>query len=780
MKITVEQAMNRLIPQQKNTSGIRQVKQRVNVEYIKSLDENDSLLLFKKNDTYVLSPADDELDPIIGEFDEIPDDNSVPPSFMDWMNTYSDEIRAFQECDGIQMIDLGLPSGTKWANMNIGAKSPEERGDYYAWGEVETKDTYTIAKYKYYDASTKTYTKLGDIAKNPEYDVAYKINKGWCMPTLVQAQELIKECKWEKVQLSDVTVWRATGPNGNSIDFPFNGCISESSKVGYTYNVYIWLSNELSNGYQARSLKLLQSAQSIYNMYKRSGAAIRPVLSGEPLDEEPNKNQIKLVDLGLSVDWADMNLGAENPEDGGDFYAWGETEPKNSFSWTNYKWNDSVGTTYKSKDLGSNISKKNEYDPAYLYNENMCLPTSTQWQELLDKCTWTYTQVNNKNVYKVVGPNGNSILIPLSGYKNSGTKLVKGNTHGCYMSDSIYSSNTNQYSRTADFESTSKKIATTRKMVGRSIRAISTKVKNTRKSISPFMPFKWGQGAPWNNALPIDPATNRRSITGCGNTSMAQILAYYGLIGVNGKTWRRTLPATQEFITSKGTKSQQTLPELNELYINYDLINHYKASEFTKDSAEYKMIGLVMKQLGYMNKSDYHSSATSSGIGTGVANYKNLLHLSKDPKRIIATDNESFSQQIYNELEKGYPVNVFGFNETGVSGHAFICDGYNAETDKFHFNWGWDGNYDGWFSISLLNNINSYDLSYSKQAIIDLHPEVISLDVNQDGSVTVTDAMIIVQDTANKKPYDYRKDVNQDGKVDHGDVQIVINHVLGR
>ena len=106
------------------------------------------------------------------------------------------------------------------------------------------------------------------------------------------------------------------------------------------------------------------------------------------------------VDLGLpsKTKWATCNVGASKPEESGDFYAWGETEPKTNFSWANYKWNDSVGSTYKSKDLGSNISKKNEYDPAYLNDKNICLPTDVQWQELLDRCVWTYTKVGDRNV----------------------------------------------------------------------------------------------------------------------------------------------------------------------------------------------------------------------------------------------------------------------------------------------------------------------------------------------------------------------------------------------
>jgi hypothetical protein len=120
-----------------------------------------------------------------------------------------------------------------------------------------------------------------------------------------------------------------------------------------------------------------------------------------------------------------------------------------------------------------------------------------------------------------------------------------------------------------------------------------------------------------------------------------------------------------------------------------------------------------------------------------------------------------------------------GYNSKGQGGHAFICDGYNPDTDKFHFNWGWNGSYDGWFSMSLLNaGIN--DFSYYKQAIINMHPEITLLDVNNDDKVDVSDIMVIVQDIVDKKLYDYKKDINNDGKVDEEDVQILLKYILGQ
>ena len=123
---------------------------------------------------------------------------------------------------------------------------------------------------------------------------------------------------------------------------------------------------------------------------------------------------------------------------------------------------------------------------------------------------------------------------------------------------------------------------------------------------------------------------------------------------------------------------------------------------------------------------------------------------------------------------------MYGFAKDGNGGHAFICDGYNPTTDKFHFNWGWNGSYDGWFSMTALKLTADTDFTYFKQAIINIYPEKIPWDVNQDKDINITDALIIVQDIVDKKLYDYKHDLNQDGKVSEEDVSILINYILGR
>lgn len=123
-------------------------------------------------------------------------------------------------------------------------------------------------------------------------------------------------------------------------------------------------------------------------------------------------SQYKKVDLGLSVCWADRNVGASSPENYGDYFAWGELESKNEYTEKNYK--------YYENNIGSNISGS-KYDVARVkWGENWRMPTLNEIKELLDKCTLKWVTRGNNKGYSVTGPNGNSIFLPAAGYCDYG------------------------------------------------------------------------------------------------------------------------------------------------------------------------------------------------------------------------------------------------------------------------------------------------------------------------------------------------------------------------
>lgn len=181
--------------------------------------------------------------------------------------------------NGHDYVDLGLPSGLKWATCNVGARSPKEYGDYYAWGETEAKSEYT-------DATSKTSDKsIGDFSGNPAYDVARaKWGSSWRMPTIDECKELIDECKWKQVSEQGYIV---TGPNGNSIFLPFGGvyCGSNTKRsypaTGEEFSGHIWSSTPSEPTYWAYYLvfndSFLPTISADYVRERSAGQCVRPV-----------------------------------------------------------------------------------------------------------------------------------------------------------------------------------------------------------------------------------------------------------------------------------------------------------------------------------------------------------------------------------------------------------------------------------------------------------------------------------------------------------------------
>ena len=122
-----------------------------------------------------------------------------------------------------EAVDLGLPSGTKWASCNVGATKPEEYGGYYAWGETEEKEVYSQDAYMYY--KNGEYVNLGEDISGTEYDVAHvKWGGNWCMPTLDDIKELLDNCTSEWTTLNGVNGTKFTSNiNGKSIFLPAAG-----------------------------------------------------------------------------------------------------------------------------------------------------------------------------------------------------------------------------------------------------------------------------------------------------------------------------------------------------------------------------------------------------------------------------------------------------------------------------------------------------------------------------------------------------------------------------
>lgn len=169
----------------------------------------------------------------------------------------------------------------------------------------------------------------------------------------------------------------------------------------------------------------------------------------ENLVREALQNKsIQAVDLGLSVKWANMNVGANIPLDYGDYFAWGETSPKPTYELSSYKWYNG-SDIYMSKyctDISygtvDNLITLELTDDAAnaTWGDTWRMPTNEEFRELNSSCTWKWISMDGNNGYIVIGPNGNFIFFPVAGYRNQ-EDLFDAGAYGYYWSSSLNTSN---------------------------------------------------------------------------------------------------------------------------------------------------------------------------------------------------------------------------------------------------------------------------------------------------------------------------------------------------
>lgn len=128
------------------------------------------------------------------------------------------------------------------------------------------------------------------------------------------------------------------------------------------------------------------------------------------------QNDKQAVDLGLSVNWATNNIGANSPTEYGTYLAWAEMEPKEKYWFDTYKYTDAKECEQCLIDLGESICGT-EYDMArQLWKGDWRLPTDAEISELINDCSWEWETIDGVNGFKITGPNGNSIFLPAGGF----------------------------------------------------------------------------------------------------------------------------------------------------------------------------------------------------------------------------------------------------------------------------------------------------------------------------------------------------------------------------
>ena len=413
-------------------------------------------------------------------------------------------------------VDLGLPSGTLWAACNVGAVTPEDYGDYFAWGETQPKDFYDWSTYQHCNGSNNTLTKYCSDASFgyngfsdtltvllPEDDAA-TANWGndWRMPTKEEWQELYNNTIHVWTTQNGVNGRLFTSENGNSLFLPAGGIYSNGSLGSTGSGSYYWSS---SLSFESPNLSWQCSSYSngcnSYEFARFFGLSVRPVSSGIQstsylIDATANPTEggevsgsgsfiegtectltatanegytftnwtendevvsteavyivtvdsdrtlvanftynsgsnHEYVDLGLpsATLWATCNIGANSPEEYGDYFAWGETQPKEIYDWSTYQYSNGgdwdnpnltkycTNSSYGYNGFTDNLTTLLPEDDAATVNwgADWRMPSPEECEELYENTSHTWTTLNGVNGRLFTGPNGNSLFLPAAG-----------------------------------------------------------------------------------------------------------------------------------------------------------------------------------------------------------------------------------------------------------------------------------------------------------------------------------------------------------------------------
>ncbi len=196
----------------------------------------------------------------------------------------------------------------------------------------------------------------------------------------------------------------------STITFPENQeTIQLTNKIFSQYDAEIYVSDEMEVKKMEQNIITYNKSNTLNNNFITIGFSYY-----EPIIERDD-----CVDLGLSVRWATMNLGSTKPSEVGDFYAWSETTTKTEYWRENYSYcnNNSNQYIFSYTNPTTNICGT-QYDVVTkILGEGWRTPSLAEANELITQCTWEKETIDGLNVYRVTGPNGNSIIIPIIGWK---------------------------------------------------------------------------------------------------------------------------------------------------------------------------------------------------------------------------------------------------------------------------------------------------------------------------------------------------------------------------
>ena len=228
--------------------------------------------------------------------------------------------------------------------------------------------------------------------------------------------------------------------------------------------------------------------------------------------------------------------------------------------------------------------------------------------------------------------------------------------------------------------------------------------------VAPLIQTKWNQNKYYNNLCPaISDGPNGHAYTGCTVTAMAQIMKYYNYpskgIGSHSYNWN------EQILSADFGSTYYDWDNMADYY-NYYYDNNGALHWLpTPSSTEITAVATLMYHCGVSVNMNYSSSGSGASLYNAANALKYYFNYSTNLERKAKSsyEDDEWKDMVKNELNASRPLQYAGYNPEGSGGHAFVCDGYD-NADYFHFNWGWAGHYDGYFSLSNLNTgANSSD-----------------------------------------------------------------------
>ena len=260
---------------------------------------------------------------------------------------------------GHDYVDLGLPSGLKWATCNVGANTPEEYGNYYAWGETTTKSLYTA------DNSLTYGRNMGDISGNVNYDAATaNWGNSWRMPTKAEMEELRDNCTWTWITQGNVNGMKVTGPNGNSIFLPAAGIIEGTSYYDIGEFPCYWGSTPYEGNNDYAYVLCYENNCYVDRCSRDAGFPVRPVSGTINYGTNTDTEELPTVTTNsvTSITKNSAQCGGNVTSDGG------ATVTERGVCWSTYQ-NPTIydNTTYDGTGTGSFTSHITNLSPGTTY-----------------------------------------------------------------------------------------------------------------------------------------------------------------------------------------------------------------------------------------------------------------------------------------------------------------------------------------------------------------------------------------------------------------------------